>query len=260
MVKTKDSAALCSSRRWRPFRTVAQPRKIGRVRSHKRSLRNQFHLFVNTREDFHSPGGIPPQDCFSFSPPCSRSLFALAPGPFHYFWTEAGMAIVLVRQKVPSRIANTSRFARSSLSLSVFPLKNNRCGTSRKSESKTSGPANWLVTACRKSAGLLFSSVSFSLCSLITLALSAKWNAGRAQGYNFIFRSLSALFCGLFTPLSLSQTRRRFTLQDSRREAYFAAFRRLQSAIDFRNDRKGVTRSENGFANCERGIYFKPAI
>jgi len=26
---------------------------------------------------------------------------------------------------------------------------------------------------------------------------------GRAQGYNFIFRSLSALFCGLFTPPSV---------------------------------------------------------
>lgn len=61
MVETKDSAAL-----FLPSTEVLShgrsARRIGRVRSHKRSLRNQFHLFVNTRDDFHSPGGIPPQD------------------------------------------------------------------------------------------------------------------------------------------------------------------------------------------------------
>lgn len=92
MVETKDSAALFlpSMKALSHGRTA---RRIGRVRSHKRSLRNQFHLFVNTREDFHSREGIPPQDylCLSFF-----SISALAFGPFHYSSTRTRIAIVVV--------------------------------------------------------------------------------------------------------------------------------------------------------------------
>lgn len=113
MVETKDSAALfLPSTEALSHGRLA--RRIGRVRSHKRSLRNQFHLFVNTREDFHSPGGIPPQD----------HVVALALSPFHYFSTGTRIAIV-ARQKVPRRPESPIRSAlpRSSpLLLSCFFL------------------------------------------------------------------------------------------------------------------------------------------
>lgn len=131
MVETKDSAALFLPS-MEALSHGRAARRIGRVRSHKRSLRNQFHLFVNTREDFHSPGGIPPQDYLYLSlfylRACSRSISLLVDDNSNRHcrrWLESSV----------SRHESPSRFIRFSL---AFPLKNNRRGTSRKSENKTS--------------------------------------------------------------------------------------------------------------------------
>lgn len=210
MVKTKDSAALFlpSTEALSHGRSA---RRIGRVRSHKRSLRNQFHLFVNTREDFHSPGGISPQDC----------VVVLALGPFHYFSTGTRIAIV-ARQKVPRRPESPIRSVLVLLFLSCpsvssrfssFLLKNNRRvaelareanGGERKGVSRKRvkpRAANWLVTLTGNPPA----------SSLIVLAFdeanTSSCTTGRAQGYNFIFRSLNALFCGLFTPPSVHARR-----------------------------------------------------
>lgn len=167
MVETKDSAAL-----FLPSTEVLShgrsARRIGRVRSHKRSLRNQFRLFVNTRDDFHSPGGIPPQDHVVV---CSPSV--------HFITSrrELGIAIV-ARQKVPRRPESPIRsvllfislfffFLSVSSRFSAFLLKNNRrvaelarakrTETSerrRLSEASKTSSCKLTRNAYRKSAGL----------------------------------------------------------------------------------------------------------
>lgn len=211
MVETKDSAALFlpSTEALSHGRTA---RRIGRVRSHKRSLRNQFHLFVNTREDFHSPGGIPPQDYLSLSLALCQSLFrsfSLRLPSVHFITSQRELESPLssLARKFRREFANTSRFTRSSL---LFRLKTIERGASRKSESETSlRPANWLVAAYRKSAGLVSSPPLFR--SFITPAFGQA-NASYPPVARKDIISFSALWALCFADYSRL---RRFTLRDS---------------------------------------------
>lgn len=208
MVETKDSAALFlpSTEALSHGRTA---RRIGRVRSHKRSLRNQFHLFVNTREDFHSPGGIPPQDYLSLS------LFHSAPalGPSISLLLNGSSNCRHCRRWSES---SSREFANMSSIHPVpppcfSPLKNNR--TRNVSEGRRARPLSDLRKLTRGGLQEIRRSrlpllLSFALSSRFSLRPSERVvSAGRAQGYNFIFRSLSALFCGLFTPPSVHASR-----------------------------------------------------
>lgn len=145
MVETKDSAALFlpSTEALSHGRSA---RRIGRVRSHKRSLRNQFHLFVNTQKDFHSLGGIPPQD-------------HLLCGSIHFIASRRVSSNRAYcrppESSVSSRVGDTglcffSPLPPHPLSPSVSLLKNNR----RVSEASEISTCKLTRNACRKSAGL----------------------------------------------------------------------------------------------------------
>jgi len=160
MVETKDSAALFlpSTEALSHGRSA---RRIGRVRSHKRSLRNQFHLFVNTREDFHSPGRNFASRPRRRARPRSVSLLLDGNSDRHCRSPESS---------APLRIANTVLALLALLSFSPFVslhsflLKNNRRRTRTSSErrrarrrlSEVSKTSSCKLTrnAYRKSAGL----------------------------------------------------------------------------------------------------------
>lgn len=209
MVETKDSAALFlpSTEALSHGRSA---RRIGRVHSHKRSLRNQFHLFVNTREDFHSPGGIPPQDHVVVPRPRSISLLLDGNSVLHCRSPKSS---------APPRITNTVRIRGPTLSISsrfssLFYLKTivmsssshvKRTEASEKVSRKRVKPraANWLVTLTGNP----------SASSLIVLAFD---EANTSSYHRSVVRKDIISFSALWTLCFADYSRlHRFTLGDS---------------------------------------------